>query len=41
MAFAGEGAPVLETHTFPKGSSAVKRYGPPEEGVREERIDIA
>ena len=32
-------APVLEKHPFPRGSFAIRRYGPPERG-REERVDL-
>lgn len=32
-------APVLEKHPFPKGSYAIRQYGPP--GSRTERIDLA
>jgi hypothetical protein len=32
-------APVLEKHPFPKGSHAIRAYGPP--GSRSERVDLA
>ena len=31
-------APVLERHPFERGSSAVRRYGPP--GAREDRVSL-
>lgn len=33
--------PILESSQFMRGASVVKRYGPPEDGVRESTVTIA